>query len=250
MKNLMSIGYMDTETYQFNPHQHDIWEISYYFSGVGITTIGESEIPFQPGTIICQPPGIPHAERAEKGYRNIYFSIGSLDAPKDKALVFMDNETRIVHTLLMQLHAEFHLRRKNWMNICEALLQGAYAYMQSFTQEKRWNPYVEQLKNLLISNLSNRNASISGIMRHIPLSKDHIRRCFLEETGKTPIDYLTEHRLMHARRLLGMRRSEAGKTDPRILIKEIAGMCGYGDPYYFSKVFHKATGKSPSEWSP
>jgi len=250
MKNLLSIGYMDTETYQFNPHLHDLWEISYYFSGTGISTIGDREIPFRPGTIICQPPGIPHAERAEQGYRNIYFSIGFLDAPKDRALVFTDNETRIIYTLLMQLHAEFHLRRKNWMEICEALLQGAYAYMQSFSQERSQNPYVEQMKNLLVSNLSNRNASISEIMRQIPVSKDHARRLFFGETGKTPTEYLTERRMLYARQLIGMQRTETGKGKHRIRIKEIAGMCGFDDPYYFSKVFRKATGTSPSEWCP
>jgi AraC-like DNA-binding protein len=33
-----------------------------------------------------------------------------------------------------------------------------------------------------------------------------------------------------------------------ITIKEIATLAGFDDPYYFSRVFRKVTGKSPSAW--
>ncbi|MBP3388412.1 MAG: AraC family transcriptional regulator, partial [Clostridia bacterium] len=31
-------------------------------------------------------------------------------------------------------------------------------------------------------------------------------------------------------------------------IQEIAFLCGYLDPYYFSRVFRKYTGQSPRSW--
>ena len=39
--------------------------------------------------------------------------------------------------MLMQLNTEFHIRRKNWKNISEALLNSAYQYMQSFISEEK-----------------------------------------------------------------------------------------------------------------
>lgn len=245
MRNLYSIGYMDAETYHFQLHRHDHWEISYYFQGSGISTVGDREIPFQPGVIICQPPEIPHAEYAENGYRNIYFCVGAMDGAPDKVQIYTDNETRIIHHLLMQTHAEFHLRRKNWRSISESFLQTAYQYMLSFSQERITNPYVELLQNLLVSNLSNRSLSIDRLMREVPLSKDHARRLFVRETGKTPTEYLTEKRIQYARQLIGTRTAGSGTS-----IKEIAALCGFDDPYYFSRVFRKLTGKSPSTWSP
>ena len=243
MRNLYSIGYMDAETYRFQVHCHDHWEISYYFQGSGISTVGDREIPFQHGVIICQPPEIPHAEYAEHGYRNIYFTIGTMDGLADKVQIFVDNETRIVHSLLMQTHTEFHMRRKNWRSISESLLQSAYQYMISFSQERSVNPYVEQLQHLLVSNLSNRSLSMDEIMQEIPLSKDYARRLFIRETGKTPTEYLSEKRIQYARQLIGMRKTGSGTS-----IREIAALSGFDDPYYFSRVFRKITGKSPSEW--
>lgn len=245
MRNLYSIGYMDAETYRFQVHRHDHWEISYYFQGYGTSTVGDRNIPFQPGVIICQPPEVPHAEYSENGYRNIFFSIGAMDGPPDKVQIYTDNETRIVYNLLMQTHAEFHMRRKNWRSISESLLQAAYQYMLSFSQERIANPYVELLQNLLVSNLSNRSMSIDRLMREVPLSKDHARRLFVRETGKTPTEYLTEKRVQYAGQLIGTRTAGSGTS-----IKEIAALCGFDDPYYFSRVFRKLTGKSPSKWSP
>lgn len=243
MQNLLSIGYMNSETYLFPAHQHPYWEISYYTYGEGITTIGSQKITFQPGTIICQPPFVPHSEFAEKGYRNIYFSIETFDSPSHAIPVFADNENKLIHSLLMQLHTEFHMRRKNWKSICEGLLHTAYQYMISFTTCTTKNTYVEALEKMLVANLSNRNISLQKIMNDMPLSKDHVRRLFIKETGRTPTQYLTEKRVNNAKQLIETRLEYGG-----ISFKEIAFLSGFDDPYYFSRTFKKVTGKSPTEW--
>lgn len=243
MRDLISIGYMNSDTYKFPPHQHSIWEISYYTHGEGILTVGSREFPFQPGTIICQPPGIPHSEYAEKGYRNIFFCIGSFDNSANTVQIYTDSEHRPINNLLMQLHTEFHLRRKNYKSICEGLLNTAYQYMLSFTSEKAKSPYVELLENILVTNLSNQDFRLQKIMDTIPLSKDHARRLFIKETGRTPTEYLTDKRISYAKLLIDTMLEHGG-----ISIKEIALQSGFDDPYYFSRVFKKVTGKSPTDW--
>jgi two-component system, response regulator YesN len=80
-------------------------------------------------------------------------------------------------------------------------------------------------------------------MSEIPLSIDHCRRLFIKETGKTPSEYLTEKRINYAKLLL-----ETRLRNNSISVKEIANHVGFDDPYYFSRVFKKVTGKSPTKW--
>ncbi len=72
-----------------------------------------------------------------------------------------------------------------------------------------------------------------------PLSRDHLRRLFIQQVGATPAAYLQAARVRLAGSLLGMGRS----------VKQAAAEAGYDDPYYFSRVFRQATGVPPSRWS-
>ena len=67
------------------------------------------------------------------------------------------------------------------------------------------------------------------------------RRCcvFKKETGKTFVGYLTDFRMEKAERMLL-------ETDEKTYI--IAQEVGYSDPNYFSYVFKKQFGVSPSKY--
>lgn len=62
---------------------------------------------------------------------------------------------------------------------------------------------------------------------------------FKEITGVSPLEYITNIRIVEAKYLL---------RDTSYNITEIAGIVGYDNPLYFSRVFKKYTGISPSEY--
>jgi len=69
------------------------------------------------------------------------------------------------------------------------------------------------------------------------LSASQLTRLFREHTGHTPMQYLRRARIEQARRML---------ADVDLSIKEIAGRCGFDDPYHFSRVFHQVDGLPPT----
>lgn len=81
--------------------------------------------------------------------------------------------------------------------------------------------------------------SLDYLSRIMYLSPAYISKIFKEETGTSPINFLIEIRLEKARELL-----EATPMN----IKEISKTVGYSDAYYFSRLFKKHYGKSPSTW--
>lgn len=71
------------------------------------------------------------------------------------------------------------------------------------------------------------------------LSRYHFSRQFKRVTDKTPIDYVNLIRIHKAERLL---RSEA------MNITEIALATGFGDIFYFSRLFKRLKKVSPAKW--
>lgn len=62
---------------------------------------------------------------------------------------------------------------------------------------------------------------------------------FRRVMGCTPAGYITSLRMIKARRLL---------LDPDLPVSEVAEACGYDDALYFSRVFRRVCGVSPSEY--
>ncbi|MDO4336715.1 MAG: helix-turn-helix domain-containing protein [Eubacteriales bacterium] len=77
------------------------------------------------------------------------------------------------------------------------------------------------------------------IARKAQMSYGYFSRCFHNIVGVSFSDYCIGLRMEHAKKLL----NTTGKT-----VQEIAFQTGYKDEKYFSRLFKKATGKSPSEY--
>lgn len=71
------------------------------------------------------------------------------------------------------------------------------------------------------------------------MSPFEFSRAFHAAHGVTFRDYLSEHRLVQSKRLLGA---------PQVSVTDVAAMAGFNDPSYFARLFRKRTGTSPSAY--
>lgn len=71
------------------------------------------------------------------------------------------------------------------------------------------------------------------------MNRSYFCRRFKQVTGRTPITYVNEYRLTKARSLLA---SQDGS------VSEIADECGFSDSNYFSRLFTKCYGISPTKF--
>jgi AraC-like DNA-binding protein len=70
-------------------------------------------------------------------------------------------------------------------------------------------------------------------------SPSHYSVLFKQKTGLSPIEYFIRIKIQRASELL---------TNSNLIVKEIAGEVGYDDPFYFTRIFKKVTGKTPREY--
>jgi len=239
MSDFMYVGQIQSLYYNVQPHKHEHWEICYYTEGKGINRVGDREIPFEDGCIVCQPPGVEHGEESKDGFKNMFFGVRSLNDCGMDIPVFYDNYNRDYKQLLTQMLSCYHLGSYNCENILNAIVTVLSEYMISWNAARRKSRYVEECEKIIIDNISNCDFSLKDIIEKIPMSGTYFMKLFKKETGSTPSDYLADKRVGYAKRLL------SGKDAQVWRIKDIAYMCGYNDPYYFSRVFKKKTGLSP-----
>ncbi|MFF2907624.1 response regulator [Paenibacillus sp. NPDC057934] len=104
---------------------------------------------------------------------------------------------------------------------------------------ERMNPdTVQQLRQFIVEH-SHEDITLESMGQMVGLSPFYISKMFKEQLGINYIDFLTECRIEHAKRMM---------SDPGKSLKEITFEIGYHDPNYFSKVFKKMCGKSPTEY--
>lgn len=84
-----------------------------------------------------------------------------------------------------------------------------------------------------------RDISIDDISKSVGVSRSHLYRVFINNVGKSPIDYLTDYRINEACFLL---------KNSGLSIAEIAVSVGFFDQFYFSRVFKKSKGVPPSRY--
>lgn len=101
--------------------------------------------------------------------------------------------------------------------------------------------YIFELLSDAHRNLSNVDYNISEEIKKLNYSADYTRRLIFKETGKTPVQFLTNMRIEYAQILI---RENKGN----ISVKKLAFSCGFKDEFYFSRQFKKYTGESPKTY--
>lgn len=96
-----------------------------------------------------------------------------------------------------------------------------------------------QLVKRYIEEHSHEELSLERLSDLVGFTPMYLSKMFKDKLGVNYIDYLTECRIQNAKKLL---------RDPNKSLKEITYEIGYHEPNYFSKVFKKMCGLTPSEY--
>lgn len=103
----------------------------------------------------------------------------------------------------------------------------------------RYRDIVEQVKMYIEENFADEELSLNVLAQHVNFSPNHLSVIFGQETGQTFIKYLTDFRINKAKELLRCTRLKSS---------EISLKVGYKDPHYFSFLFKKTQGMTPTQY--
>lgn len=117
------------------------------------------------------------------------------------------------------------------------LIKSGDTIEQETTKDDYIQAIIQKACSYIDNNLS-RDISLEDVANHVHLSSVYFSRFFKEHNGKNFIIYLTEVRMQRAKELLDSREHR---------IQDISIMVGYQSSKYFTRVFKKRYGVTPTE---
>ena len=107
------------------------------------------------------------------------------------------------------------------------------------TASNRYGSIVDEVMKYIDKNYADEDLSLNVLASHVNFSPNHLSMVFSQQTGKTFIKYLTDFRMNKAKELLRC----TGKRSSEISLE-----VGYKDPHYFSYLFKKTQGMTPTQY--
>jgi AraC-like DNA-binding protein len=215
---------------------HDYWEFSANISGTG-TLITESKLQIIPEMVFLIPPGVAHRESSRQELDIIWLGFaGELPGiSREKVLSLKSPEMvkRIISYWLFSVRNHGPIGPE-----LDGILLSLTGYFFRKLADNRTGPPMQQAVEYFNEHFQE-PVSMSELAEMLNCSEGHFYRQFKEFTGKTPICFLNDIRLKKAAFYL---------QHSQLPIHKIANLCGFSDPYYFSRAFSKKNKLSPSQY--
>lgn len=105
-------------------------------------------------------------------------------------------------------------------------------------ENKQFSPMIRHVLKYLTDNF-NSDLSLDTLAKNVQTNPSYLSRVFKEQTGYKISDYITNLRMEKAKDLL---------LDQHLRAKDVALAVGYANERYFSQLFRKHSGMSPTEY--
>lgn len=242
MNTILFVG-EHPKTYDVRWHTHEHWELVFCTSGQGTFRFKDgTEIPYQNNELVVIPPRIPHANSSEEGFTNIHLTMADPSFAYKTAFRVTDLDGN-VRSAFEQVRTYYLTDMKKKDLVLTALGDLITSYVVVLRSNSEFSEPVERIRRSIIQNYTRSDYALDAFIRELPFHYDYLRKLFKKEVGVSPLEYMTTLRMRTAEKLMTSMWSN-GYT-----ISEIAQMCGYEDSLYFSRVFKKYYGCSPSNFS-
>ncbi len=234
------IVFAGTPTGRGGSHIHEEWELLYCTGGEGRLAFSDVELICRSGDLIAIPPGMAHTPLKTGPHEGICLRIANATLTFRYPMVLHDDANCSLLHLMQDTIWLFHSDADYRAALLPAYGHLLAQHVSSRRASSPRNQMVEEIAQNIVQNYANPNYELDALLKSAPYCYDYLCRLFRQELHTTPNKYLMDLRLQSAADLL---RGGTGRS-----ITEIARMCGYNDPLYFSRMFKKRYGVSPREY--
>ncbi len=221
---------------RINFHQHKGYEIFIYSSGKGKINIEGQVRDVKQGMIVVIPPNIIHGSISQDNLRYVAISGKSDELMHiDTPIIFKDNERGDGFNLLQMIFANRDGEKEYFNSLCLAFI---HFVLKNVKVTSPMEKTVNKIKSQMSAKFHDSEFNVTELLNQSGYAEDYIRAHFRKIVGKTPVEFLTELRIKHAKTLINIYQNS-------IPLMDIAINCGFDDYIYFSRKFKQVVGVSP-----
>ena len=252
---LIYTGLLEDAPNWFNiQHSHDFCEILYVAGGAGEAILEGKKFRLAPGDLVVVNPGTLHEERsdAKAPLRLIFLAIRDFAVPglpagclsQEKYRVLSCGEYRYkMDIYLRELLQETSSQIEFYQEISQGLVSALLVLVMRLIRinpedEAALSQECQKIKEYLDQNFTSL-ITLDSLSETVYISKHYLSHLFKEQTGVSPIKYLTSKRMEKACELL---------SETELPVSEVSKAVGYENPLYFSQVFKRIYGISPVKY--
>ncbi len=242
MNTILYVG-EHPRTYDVRWHSHDHWELVYCTGGEGAFRLESGPvIHYSKGQAVAIPPREVHMNSSSGGFTNIHLTMDAPSFPYKSAFLVADDADGHMGIAFAQARYYYLSDLKRQELVLAALGELIASYMIVFRDNRELSEPVEHIRTSIIQGFADPSFELEEVIRGMPFNYDYLRKVFQKEMGLTPLKYMTDLRMKKAKSML------AALWTREYSMTEIAEACGFSDALYFSRVFKKYYGCSPSEF--
>ena len=229
-------------TFSVSRHAHSSWEFIYCTSGSGVLSFDGGEIAYQTGDVIAIPPLLYHQNESVSGFTNIHLNIRDAALNLKVPTLIRDDGNHFILDAFAAAFYHFGLNPGRQTMVLSAYANLIVGLILDGLNAPLRNPIVDEIMNSIVLSYPDENFELDQYLRSLHFNYDYLRKLFKREVGVTPHQFLVDTRLQAAAERL------AGSEGRVVNISDVAHLCGFREPLYFSKVFRKKYGMSPSRF--
>jgi len=237
LNSLDFLFYSKRKTNKYIPlHEHDCYELVYYFGGSGESRIGSKMFAFGDNRFAVISPGTIHDERHESegdvlfiGFHSDSEGLRNIDA------VLQDDEGRI-RPLILRMNEEFAAKRPSYTEMLNFMTGELVIQIERLTATKKSEEsslsQLQYVRNYLDEHYRQK-ISVESLAKMSGYSYDRFRHLFKEKYGIAPLQYIFKKRLEYAKLMLYETNEQ---------VSEIALTSGFSSEAQFCSMFKRETG--------
>lgn len=270
VSKIVTIHYYEFDkSFVFNGEKHDFWELVYVDKGQVEICRDNEKIALSQGEIVFHRPNEFHSIRALNSAPN--FFVISFVCSSSAMIYFEKFHTVLDKTLkpflssiIREAENAFEIP-KNDPNLKKLIKKSSHAIggeqliktyleqlliflIRNITERKKTSvfPSKESMENYLVSSMKkfmeekkHEVFRANELCQKIGYSKSYLCRLFHEQTGETIISYAIRIKIKEAKRLI---------CEENLTFSQISDTLSFENPQYFSRVFKRVTGMTPTEF--
>ena len=229
------------------PFIKPIYYLHLVTSGEAVIRFADRQVNLSEGSLFFFFPAVPYEIDGSEDFRYVYISfMGAGVAPLlDSLEISLDRSVLNDFGFITEhwLSAISRINNVNANVLTESVLLYTLSFIPKQSEKSAPNKNSENLFDMIVdyvdTHFRDKQITLRAVADIFSYTEKYLSHFFKTRMNTGFNEYLNSLRIQYAHRLIGEGFSS---------VSDIADLCGFADPLYFSKVFKKKVGYAPSKY--